>query len=351
MLLDAKLKVAHRDLAGGPARQHRQHELSGRTRGPDLCDGHAQEAGELEPCFSWLMSANALVVGNDAAGDPVREDALDFTAAMKPYFDVYGFAGVKAKYTATVTPGASATAMLDGVRLDITYEVPGFRAQNTPGSCVGAFPYTNGSSGPCAFIKADGSNPETRLYVQGTTYAPLGALDITLNNVSEQVFRFGVIARAVKVAITGSSSFTGAVIAVPDDSPAYAATVPLAAHLQVYVCETGGSCPAPRLLCPVRTSRLPAVAGSGVSAHRCGWSTSPTRPLRGSGRWTSSAGTTRGSPRPSRGSAAMPRRAWRRCRVPASVFRQGRYLGIPHRAIRRTARSRRRPGHLLETLG
>ena len=129
--------------------------------------------------------------------------------------------------------------MLDSVQLDVIYEVPGFRANN---GCVSATPYAGGG-GPCALIYAVGSNPDTRLYIQGTTYAPLAALDITLNNVSEQVFKFGVIARTVKVSITGSSSFTGAVIAVPGPNPGYAATVPLAAYLQVYVCETGSCTP------------------------------------------------------------------------------------------------------------
>lgn len=183
-----------------------------------------------------------------------HEDVLDVTAGLKPYFDAHGFAGVDVAYTATVSTGRAATEMLDSVRLDVTYEVPGYRASS---GCVAATPYTNGS-GPCALVLADGSNPATRLYVQGTTYAPQAALDITLNNVSEQVFRFGVIARAVKVAITGSSSFTGAVIAVPGVSPGYGATVPLMAYLQVYVCEAA-SCTPPG---PVTGSYVPP-AGSG----------------------------------------------------------------------------------------
>src|SRR5262249_32945952 len=68
--------------------------------------------------------------------------------------------------------------------------------------------------------------------------APAAVLDVTLNNVAEQVFRFGVIARALWVKETGSFSYTGVVIEVPDDSPGFV----LAVYLFAYVCSGAGPC-------------------------------------------------------------------------------------------------------------
>lgn len=182
-------------------------------------------------------------------------DTLDITSELRPYFDAYGFTGINTTFKATAALGTSALEKLDAIRLEVTYELPGFRQGS---GCVVATPYTNGS-GPCALITANGSNSETRLYVQGTTYAPKAALDITLNNVSEQVFRFGLIARTVKVSITGSSSFADAVIAVPDVAAGYTSTVPLAVHLQTWSCEAS-TCASPPV--PAPQGWVPA-SGSG----------------------------------------------------------------------------------------
>ena len=258
VLLAAKLRVAHRDLVGPSATVGSTPYAAGPLTA--LTSSVTAKKPPGAPNATTVTPLSQPVPMADTPASMVREDTLDYTSALKPYFDAYGFTGVDATYKAEVALGTAATAQLDSLLLDITYEVPGFRAQNVAGSCVGQFPYTNGASGPCALITADGSNPDTRLYVQGTTYAPLAALDISLNNVSEQVFKFGVVARAVKVAITGSSSFTGAVIAVPGLTTGFASTVPLAAHLQVYVCEGSGACPAPPG--PVTGAYVPA-AGSG----------------------------------------------------------------------------------------
>ena len=253
VLLDAKLRVAHRDKVGPTA------TIGSNTypEGPIsalLAKITPEKPSAGDPTPPTVTPAAQPVIRNDLATDPVREDTLDVTSGLKSYFDAHGFKGAEVSYTATVQSGRGATAQLDAVQLDITYQVPGFRASS---GCVSAVPYTNGS-GPCALVLANGSNPDTRLYVQGTTYAPLAAVDVTLNNVSEQVFKFGVVVRTVKVAISGSSSFTGAVFAVPDYAAAYAAVDPLRAHLHVYVCDLA-ACTAPG---PVSGSWSPP-AGSG----------------------------------------------------------------------------------------
>jgi hypothetical protein len=105
--------------------------------------------------------------------------------------------------------------------------------------CVTATPYPGGSR--CALIKSENS-PNSRLYVQGTTYTPLAALDISLNNSTGQVFRFGVIARTLLLSPTGSAGLSGPVIEVPDDSTG--SGMRSLVYLNVYVCTNSGSCTA-----------------------------------------------------------------------------------------------------------
>jgi hypothetical protein len=71
-------------------------------------------------------------------------------------------------------------------------------------------PYTGGGEdgASCSLVTAV-NNSGNQFYVQGTTYAPKAALDITLNNAAEQVFRFGVISRSLWVKETGSFSYSG----------------------------------------------------------------------------------------------------------------------------------------------
>jgi hypothetical protein len=102
---------------------------------------------------------------------------------------------------------------------------------------VTATPYTGVGSSACALVSTV-NNAGGKFYVQGTTYAPKAAIDITLNNVAEQVFRFGVIARSLWVKATGSFSYAGPVIEVPDDSPGFVFSV----FLTVYVCPGAGTC-------------------------------------------------------------------------------------------------------------
>jgi len=100
--------------------------------------------------------------------------------------------------------------------------------------------------------------------VQGTTYAPTAAIDITLNNAAEQVFRFGVVSRTLFVKETGSTCYTGPVIEVPDDSPGYA----FDALLNVFVCDTApcGTTGTPNL--KVKVAFVDANAATPISGQR-----------------------------------------------------------------------------------
>ncbi|MFG2038626.1 hypothetical protein [Dactylosporangium sp. NPDC048998] len=103
--------------------------------------------------------------------------------------------------------------------------------------CITSVPYSSG----CAVIKTDNS-PNSRLYIQGTTYVPKAVLDISLNNLTGQVFRYGVIARGLFITPTGSADLTGAVIEVPDDSPG--SDLRTVVNLKVYVCPGAATCSA-----------------------------------------------------------------------------------------------------------
>jgi hypothetical protein len=77
--------------------------------------------------------------------------------------------------------------------------------------------------------------------VYGTTYVPGAVIDLYLNNNTIQVFRWGLVARAISLHSTGStSSLINAVIDVPDDAPAPFA-LPSAQYLKVYVCGDGAT--------------------------------------------------------------------------------------------------------------
>jgi hypothetical protein len=171
------------------------------------------------------LSATAQTVGSTQTVDLTT----DLAAAVK----TSGLTGLHLGYTSTRT--GTAAEVLDAVLLDLTYTAPALRAQN---GCI-TQAYSTSTSG-CAVI----STPESfsgAFYIQGTTYTPLAAIDISLSNITAQVLRFGVVSRVLQVKETGSLSYDGPVIEIPDDSPGYGpgGTVVL---LQVYVCEATSTC-------------------------------------------------------------------------------------------------------------
>lgn len=136
--------------------------------------------------------------------------------------------------TATSTGGPNPVvtpqvAQADAVRLELTYYLPTLRGQTTA-----AIPNnTVANVGGAPVVQVAGNS--TTYYVQGTTYVPLAKIDLSLNNLDESVFRFGVIARSLVVFETGSFSFPGAVIELPDNSPGFGFETTLV-RLKVYLC-------------------------------------------------------------------------------------------------------------------
>jgi hypothetical protein len=144
------------------------------------------------------------------------------------------FTGASAKLTVKLSEKDD-TEDIDAIQLDLTYVPPALR--KAAGCVTDPGAYTGGSSSTCALINTVNTSGN-QFYVQGTTYAPKGVVDLTLNNVAEQVFRFGVVVRALWVKVTGSFSYSGPVIEVPDDAPGFAFGV----FLTAYVCPAAPTC-------------------------------------------------------------------------------------------------------------
>ena len=179
-------------------------------------------------------------------GNTVYTDTFDLTNTLAPTVYAGTFTGAQIAYSATVKH--KGTEQLDAMQLDLTYVAPAFRAES---GCTTSGPYTGTGNSNCALVTSV-NNSGNQFYVQGTTYAPSAVLDITLNNATEQIFRFGVIARSLWVKETGSFTYSGTVIEVPDDSPGFVFSV----FLSVYVCPNATTCSPP----PPGTTPPPAVS-------------------------------------------------------------------------------------------
>jgi hypothetical protein len=167
---------------------------------------------------------------------PVRTalntDTIDLSTiggwgAIQSYVHDNGFTGASAAYRMRLP--RSQAAQLDSVQLELTYYLPALRGQTTaaiPGNTVA-------TPGGSPVVQASGNS--TTLYIQGTTYTPLSKIDLSLNNIDESVFRFGVIARSLVVFETGSFSYPGAVIELPDNSPGFGFETTIV-QLKVYLC-------------------------------------------------------------------------------------------------------------------
>lgn len=189
-----------------------------------------------------VKPSNATVGGSitvPANSGALRTDVipLDLTRTGAIADAVYKgtFTGGTLDFSPTLSnPNKNDTLAIDAIQLVLTFTPPGFRAGS---GCVSAGPYTGVGSTSCALVSTP-NNAGNQFYVQGTTYAPKAALDITLNNAAEQVFRFGVISRSLWIKETGSFSYGGVVIEVPDDSPGFVFSL----YLSAYICSGAGPC-------------------------------------------------------------------------------------------------------------
>ncbi|HEX8080148.1 MAG TPA: hypothetical protein VF557_08065 [Jatrophihabitans sp.] len=164
------------------------------------------------------------------------------TSPLAAAVHTHGFTGASMAYSSRL--GHAGTETIDAIQLDLSYTPPAFRAQDgaIPGGNCLASTYTGGSAGQCAVLSTHTSYAGA-FYIQGTTYVPKAVIDLSLNNVTSQVMRFGVIARSLWVKETGSITYSGPVIEVPDNSPGFGpgGTV---VYLNVYLCQAAASCSA-----------------------------------------------------------------------------------------------------------
>ncbi len=159
--------------------------------------------------------------------------AAVYNALAKSVHDK-GYTGAGIDYTATV--GRTQSAQLDAVRLELEYYVPQLRGTAAvPTNCT----TTIGGSG-CAVVRTD---KKSELYLQGTTYLPRGLADIEVSNTEAQVFRWGVIARSLRVNVNGAYVYAGALIELPDNSPGMGLDGTLV-QLTVHVCPGRSTCDA-----------------------------------------------------------------------------------------------------------
>jgi hypothetical protein len=172
---------------------------------------------------------------------------LDITSNLVTPVHTNGLTDLNLSYSTALTNGKA--ERIDAVLLDVKFIGTGTstRAEDTtavPSNCL-AIPYTSGSAGTgrCALIYTSTSY-KGNFYIQGTTYTPLAPLDIALSNITAQVLRFGVIARSLQLWETGSVSYQGPVIEIPDNSPGYG-VADTVVYLTVYVCSGSSTCKTP----------------------------------------------------------------------------------------------------------
>jgi hypothetical protein len=152
----------------------------------------------------------------------------------------FGFTGASMAYA--VKLAHTGTETVDAIQLDLIFTPPAFRTEETAmpgGNCLTSI-YTGGSAGQCAVLSTSTAYAG-EFYIQGTTYTPRAVIDLALNNITSQVLRFGVVARALWIKETGSITYSGPVIEVPDNSTGYGpgGTV---VYLDVYLCPASSGC-------------------------------------------------------------------------------------------------------------
>jgi hypothetical protein len=199
----------------------------------------------VTPARSGAAAVTPSIGLNSSSG--FRTDSVDLTAALVAEAHTYGLSGLQVRYDVTVGRAAgsntSLTADVDAVQLVLAFKPPAVRGERTAingtANCVGTAPYVPASSN-CALLTTSGA--QTAVYLQGTTYTPQAALDVSLTNVSRQVFRSGVVVRSLRIGITPSAGYSGPVIEIPDDSTG---PQPLDVYVTAYRCPDGATCPAP----------------------------------------------------------------------------------------------------------
>ncbi|MGW2304566.1 hypothetical protein [Streptomyces sp. NPDC001809] len=171
------------------------------------------------------------------------------------------------------TGSTGAAVRLDGVVLDIVFRAPSVRALS---GCL-----TTG--GDCPVLRstddADTRTRQSRLVVNGTVYAPTGAVDLSMSRVGSQVVTRGIIARTIALGIRPAAGHLRPVIGIPPE-PVLFTTYPAASAKPASVTALGGFAP-PAPGAPVDVTDA-AVPGGGRASLTLGGYAPPTPPTTAS---------------------------------------------------------------------
>ncbi|MFE2728718.1 hypothetical protein [Kitasatospora sp. NPDC059327] len=175
--------------------------------------------------------------------------------------------GLAVDYTARSGAGSTAAAdRLDGVELDIVFRAPSIRALS---GCLTA-------GDRCAVLKstadADTATDHSRLLINGTVYAPTGAVDLSMNQVGSQVVTRGIIARTIGLGLRPAAGYLRPVIGIPPEPVLFTTYPAVIAKPESVTAVTGFAAPAPGA--PVDVTAA-AVPGGGRAALTLGGYTPP----------------------------------------------------------------------------
>lgn len=107
--------------------------------------------------------------------------------------------------------------------------------------CITAIGFQDISDAAHCPVVGTNNTPYPLITLWGTTYVPKAGVELSLNNNTSQVFRWGLQARVIRLHATGSPSLATAVIDVPADAPE-PFPVPAQRYLSVYVCPNSSTC-------------------------------------------------------------------------------------------------------------
>ncbi|MFG2621189.1 hypothetical protein ACGFXC_26590 [Streptomyces sp. NPDC048507] len=160
--------------------------------------------------------------------------------------------GLAVDYAVTLGAGSTGAAdQLDGVELDIVFRAPSIRALS---GCV-----TTGSR--CAVLKstdgADSATDRSRLLINGTVYAPTGAVDLSMSRVGSQVVTRGIIARTIALGISPAGGYLRPVIGVPPEPVRFTAYPAVMAKPASVSAVTAFTAPAPGAPVDVADATVP----------------------------------------------------------------------------------------------
>jgi hypothetical protein len=161
---------------------------------------------------------------------------VDLTADLESEVYRYGLPSTPTPFKVSVVVSAGNTATSVAASVDAVTATASWRALvfHQQGGCV-VLPNS------CAVVSTAATHTE-KFYVQGTAYTPSAKLSIELNSpATAQVFRAGLIARAVYLNVRPSNAFNGPLIELPDNS---FGPSPLKVYLTAWTCPSG-SCASP----------------------------------------------------------------------------------------------------------